>query len=112
MALTALLAGNPKAMIRQNVADILQNHVVLELEGIDRMYLNGYIPTLQTGAAAAFFIRQQFDCPIASTALVAPMSRTFVANIERFVAANGLPQHVSPTGAVCFFRCQDRNKNR
>jgi len=90
VALTALLAGNPKQMIRQNVADILNHHVVLELEGIDRMYLNGYIPTLQTGAAAAFFIRKQFDCPIASTAMVAPMSRAFVENIEQFVEAQGV----------------------
>lgn len=77
-------------MIRKNVAEILQKHVTLELEGIDRMYLNGYVPTLQTGAAAAFFIQKQFDCRMASTSLVAPMTRTFVANIERFVAAQGV----------------------
>ena len=47
-------------MIRKNVADIINNHVTYELECIDRMYLNGYVPRLQTGAAAAFFIRQQF----------------------------------------------------
>ena len=31
----------------QNVADVLRDHVVLELEGIDRMYLNVYVPRLQ-----------------------------------------------------------------
>ena len=73
-------------MIRKNVAEILENHVTLALEGIDRMYLNGYLPNLQTGTAAAFFIKQQFDCRMASTTKVAPMTRRFVKQIEQFVA--------------------------
>lgn len=63
-------------MIRKNVARILQNQVTLELEGIDRMYLNGCIPTLQSGAAAAFFIKKQVDCRMASTIKVAPHDAT------------------------------------
>jgi hypothetical protein len=35
-------------MIAQSVADILGNHVKLSVEGIDRMYLNVYVPRLQT----------------------------------------------------------------
>ena len=35
-------------MVSQNVAEIIKNHVVLEVESIDRMYLNGYVPGLQT----------------------------------------------------------------
>ena len=38
-------------MVRKNVAEILTNHVTFELEAIDRMYLNAYVPSLQTGAA-------------------------------------------------------------
>jgi hypothetical protein len=34
----------PETMIPKNVAEILRNHVVLEVESIDRMYLNGYVP--------------------------------------------------------------------
>ena len=36
-------------MIRKSVAEILENHVTFELEAIDRMYLNAYVPSLQTG---------------------------------------------------------------
>jgi hypothetical protein len=36
-------------MIRKNVAEILHDHVTFELEAIDRMYLNAYVPSLQTG---------------------------------------------------------------
>ena len=31
----------------RSVAEILREHVALEVEGIDRMYLNAYVPGLQ-----------------------------------------------------------------
>ena len=37
-------------MVSKNVAEILHDHVTFELEAIDRMYLNAYVPSLQTGA--------------------------------------------------------------
>lgn len=77
-------------MVSKNLAEILHDHVTLELEGIDRMYLNGYVPSLQTGAGFAWFVREQLGYPIASTAMIAPMSRAFVGRIEQFVAEQGL----------------------
>src|SRR5215831_16661710 len=38
----------PAMTIARSVADVLRNHVVLEYEAIDRMYLNVYVPHLQT----------------------------------------------------------------
>lgn len=77
-------------MVRKNLAEILQDHVRLELEGIDRMYLNGYVPSLQTGAGFAHFVKEHLGYPIASTAVVAPISRAFVERIDEFVAQEGL----------------------
>ena len=37
-------------MIRKSVAEILHNHVTFQLEAIDRMYLNVYVPSLQPAA--------------------------------------------------------------
>ena len=34
--------------VARSVADVLRDHVGLELEAIDRMYLNVYQPRLQT----------------------------------------------------------------
>jgi hypothetical protein len=34
--------------IARSVADVIRDHVVLEYEAIDRMYLNVYVRTLQT----------------------------------------------------------------
>jgi hypothetical protein len=39
--------------VTRSVADVLRDHVVLELEAIDRMYLNVYVPHLQIVRAVA-----------------------------------------------------------
>jgi hypothetical protein len=77
-------------MVRKNVAEILANHVTFELEAIDRMYLNAYVPSLQTGGGFVWFVKTQLGTPVPSTMMVAPMSQRFVAAIERFVAAQGI----------------------
>ena len=77
-------------MVRKNVAEILTNHVTFELEAIDRMYLNAYVPSLQTGAGFTYFVKTQLGARVPSTLLVAPMSQHFVAAIERFVATQGI----------------------
>lgn len=41
----------------RTVAEILRDHVTLEVEGIDRMYLNAVVPILQTEAASPGFSR-------------------------------------------------------
>jgi hypothetical protein len=45
-------------MIRKSVAEILDDHVTFELEAIDRMYLNAYVPSLQTGGGFVYFLRR------------------------------------------------------
>lgn len=35
------------------IQQILDEHVTLTVERLDRLYLNGYVPTLQTGAATS-----------------------------------------------------------
>jgi len=77
-------------MIRKNVAEILQNHVTFELEAIDRMYLNAYVPSLQTGGGFVYFVKNQLGARVPSTMVVAPMSQRFVEVIERFVATEGI----------------------
>jgi hypothetical protein len=43
--------------IARSVADVLRNHVVLKYEAIDRMYLNVYVPHLQTVGATVGYLR-------------------------------------------------------
>lgn len=76
--------------IAQTVAGILKDHVTLEVEGIDRMYLNVYVPQLQCEHGAVQFFRVHRNQPWASSALMRPMSRQFVAVMERFIEDEGI----------------------
>ncbi len=68
----------------QTVGGSLKNLVTLDLEGIDRMYLNLYQPMLQTGGGAATFFKAHRGAKVASTVLMAPMSHAFVRATEKF----------------------------
>jgi hypothetical protein len=76
--------------VARSVADVLRDHVTLEIEGIDRMYLNVYVQLLQTVGGVVYYLRKHRGQPFASTATVAPMSAAFVRNIEEFVAQQGI----------------------
>jgi hypothetical protein len=71
-------------MIRKNVTEILNDHVTFELEAIDRMYLNAYVPSLQTGGGFVYFLKTQLGARVPSTAMIAPISERFVKAIEAF----------------------------
>src|SRR3954447_1097234 len=75
----------------RSVADVLNDHVTLEVEGLDRMYLNVYQPRLQTELGVASFFRFHRGETFASSALMAPMSTAFVAAIEDFVEREQIP---------------------
>ena len=42
--------------VARSVADVLRDHVALELEAMDRMYLNVYVPHLQTVRAVVGYL--------------------------------------------------------
>ena len=73
-----------------SVCEVLRDHVVLESECIDRMYLNVYVPQLQRIGGVVWYLRGHLGQRFASTAAVAPKTDAFVANIERFVTEQGV----------------------
>jgi hypothetical protein len=75
----------------RSVAEVLKSHVTLEVEGIDRMYLNVYQPRLQTDRGVASFFRFHRGELFASSALMNPMSKSFIAAADRFVRREQIP---------------------
>lgn len=67
-----------------SVAEILQSHVTLETEGIDRMYLNVYVPKLQYPSGVATFLREHRGARFASSVLLQPISDAFISKMETF----------------------------
>src|SRR5262245_13986807 len=76
----------------RSAGDVLSDHVVFELESIDRMYLNLYVPQLQRVEGVLGFIHGHLGRPIASASVIAPMSRGFTARLAGFTDAHGIPQ--------------------
>jgi hypothetical protein len=75
----------------RSAADVLAGHVTLEVECIDRMYLNVYQPKLQHVEGVVQFLRSHRGHPIASSALLEPISRAFIADLYRFAADRHVP---------------------
>src|SRR5215208_1012834 len=91
--LVGLLAARrpePAMTVARSVADVLDDHVVFEVESIDRMYLNVWQPRLAYGGGVQGFFVAHRGYHYASTALMDPMTKAFVADIHGFVAARGL----------------------
>ena len=69
--------------VPRTVAEVLRRHVTLEVEGIDRMYLNVYQPRLQCEGQVAAFFRSHRGHTFASSALMDPMSKAFLFTLDR-----------------------------
>ena len=76
--------------VARSAGDVLSDHTVFEIECIDRMYLNVWVPRLAYGAGVQGFFVGHRGHHYASTALMDPMTKAFVADIHGFIAARGL----------------------
>ena len=77
--------------VARSVADVLTEHVRFEVECIDRMFLNVYVPQLQYPAGLIGYVYRQLGLPIASTAPLAKITDAFCTAVHRFARDNGLP---------------------
>ena len=75
----------------RTAADVLADHVSFEVECIDRMYLNVYVPQLQYATGLVSYIHRQLGKPVASTAALAPVSEAFTRSVRSFAASCGIP---------------------
>jgi hypothetical protein len=73
-----------------SVADVIQRHVTLTVECLDRLYLNVIQPRLQVESGIAYFFRQHRGELFATAKTMADITRPFVAAIEQFAQTHGL----------------------
>jgi hypothetical protein len=72
----------PVMTLPRTVADVLAEHVVFEVESIDRMYLDVYVPGLQYAAGLVAYVHRQLGLPVASTAPLGKITDAFVASVS------------------------------
>ena len=74
-----------------NINEVLAGHVALEVECVDRLYLNAYVPRLQVGGQVVQFLTGHLGNPVPSPALFAQIGNRFRREVKGFAAEHGIP---------------------
>ncbi|MGH7868381.1 MAG: hypothetical protein ACREP9_12335 [Candidatus Dormibacteraceae bacterium] len=74
-----------------NVAELLDGHVALDIECLDRIYLNAYVPYLQVSGQVVTFLTRHLGYPIPSPALFANLGEKFRAAVKTYAHRNKIP---------------------
>lgn len=73
------------------IPELLREHVTLEVECLDRLYLNGYVPNLQMGGQLVSFLMAHRGHPIPSPALLGQITDRFRDSVKRFAHEHAIP---------------------
>jgi len=75
-------------------ATLLRDHVTLTCRCVDRFFLQGYVPKLQSVGLVCRFLRWQRKVPIPSSAAFGKIGEAYVRDIEHYAKENAIPlQH-------------------
>ena len=74
-----------------NVETLLREHVTLQVDCIDRLYLNGYVPMLQRPQNLWWYLVKHKGFAMPSPVLLKKWVDSFVADIRGFAARNRIP---------------------
>ncbi len=74
-----------------NINDVLDGHVTLDLDCLDRIYLNAYVPNLQVGGQVVTFLTQHLGNEVPSPALFKRIGDRFRQAVTAFAEANDIP---------------------
>src|SRR5689334_5543449 len=73
------------------IPELLDGHVTLEVECLDRLYLNGYIGRLATGLGLVVFMREQLGKPVASPVVLGQISEKFREAVKAAARDDSIP---------------------
>ena len=73
------------------IPELLDGHVTLEVECLDRLYLNGYIGKLATGGGLTWFMRGQLGKPVPSPAVLGQISERFREAVKTQAERDHIP---------------------
>ena len=73
------------------VNDVLDGHVALDIECLDRIYLNAYVPILQTSSQVVAFLSGYLGFPFPSPVLFRQLGDRFRKAVVSFADASDIP---------------------
>jgi hypothetical protein len=85
------VAGGSLTVATASLASIMRDQVAVSVTCVDRLYVNGYVPTLQSPGQLVRFCREQVGKPIASPALFHPLHDRFVQAVQTFAVEHEVP---------------------
>ena len=74
-----------------NVNDLLRDHVTLTVKWLERIYLNGYLATLQVPGQLVNFLVRHRGNPLPSPAWLGRITNDFAAGIKRIAEQGQVP---------------------
>jgi hypothetical protein len=74
-----------------NINDVLDGHVALDLDCLDRLYLNAYVPNLQVGGQVVTFLTQHLGNEVPSPVLFKRIGDRFRQAVAAFAEGQGIP---------------------
>src|SRR5450755_5185857 len=74
-----------------SIPELLKDHVTLEIECPDRLYLNGYIGRLATSGGLVTFMQQQLGKPIPSPVVLGQVTEKFRAAVKAQAEQQQIP---------------------
>jgi hypothetical protein len=74
-----------------NINDVLDGHVSLKIDCIDRLLLNAYVPNLQVGGQVVTFLTGHLGFPVPSPALLEKIGNRFRREVKAFAAEHDVP---------------------
>lgn len=77
--------------VPRTVAEVIHRHVTLELESLDRVYLNVYQPRLQIPRAVFHFLREHHGQGAVSSHRMRDITQRFIREIEAYAKHHEVP---------------------
>jgi len=74
-----------------DIQEILTKHVELEISCVDRIYLCGFVPILQTPGQLVQFLRRQLAKPVPSPVLLGQLTERFRQAVNQFAGEHDIP---------------------
>ena len=72
-------------------ATLLRDHMALKVRSLDRIFLQAYVPKLQSVGQVCIFLRWHRNVRIPSSAAFGQIGEKYVREIERFSKQQGIP---------------------
>ena len=73
-----------------NINDVLDGHVALEVDCVDRVYLNAYVPNLQVSGQLVRFMTDHLGLPVPSPAILEKIGNRFRRAVDAFARDNNI----------------------